>query len=342
MYIEYLKNSILPIHPNLGNIILKYSYFRDEDANKQLIENCRIGSRIGVDDAIGKDNVCYKWDDGFLAACKGGNMEIIKLLYSKREDNKMEGTLIYEGIKNICSGGYVDIFKYYYKVLMELLKDIPDTRMMMKIVSCGNNNDNEILNFYNKDINDFLLVACKSRNLDLIKLLISMGVNDWNGGMKTALNENNTEVAELMITKGANDWSEGLIGACKNNNSSIINLMIEKGANNWNKGLYGACIGGHENIVNMMIEKGANNWNVGLFGASINGNIDIVNMMISRGANIFDACLIQAYNNHHMNIVELLLSRGASTELYQILQNGIRYSSYRNGMIWRGYIIYEI
>jgi ankyrin repeat protein len=42
------------------------------------------------------------------------------------------------------------------------------------------------------------------------------------------------DIVKMMIDKGANDWNWGLRGACRSGHIEIIKLMIDKGANNWN------------------------------------------------------------------------------------------------------------
>ena len=65
------------------------------------------------------------------------------------------------------------------------------------------------------------------------------------------------DIVKLMIEKGANDWNDGMYSACQRGHMEVVKYMIEKGAKSWNDGIYGACLGGHGEIVKLMIEKGA-------------------------------------------------------------------------------------
>jgi ankyrin repeat protein len=65
------------------------------------------------------------------------------------------------------------------------------------------------------------------------------------------------QLAKLMIEEGANNWNEGFNNACVGGHLELVNLMIEMGANDWNEGLYWACNCNHIKLVNLIISKGA-------------------------------------------------------------------------------------
>ena len=71
---------------------------------------------------------------------------------------------------------------------------------------------------------------CRGGNIEIVKLMIEKGVNNWNRALYGACRGGNIEIVKLIIEKGANDWNWGLLGACYNRNIKIITLMIEKGA----------------------------------------------------------------------------------------------------------------
>ena len=50
-----------------------------------------------------------------------------------------------------------------------------------------------------------------------------------------ALECNNINIIRLMIEKGANNWNNGLYYACKGGHMEIVKLMIERGADNVQK-----------------------------------------------------------------------------------------------------------
>ena len=131
-------------------------------------------------------------------------------------------------------------------------------------------------------VNNGLYGACRGGNLDLIKLMMTKGANDWNGGLYSACQGGHKEIIELMIAKGAYDWNGGLYSACQGGHKEIVELMIAKGADDYN--LYGGCRGGHKDIVELMILKGAKNLNDGLYGACIGDSKELIKLMILKGA----------------------------------------------------------
>jgi ankyrin repeat protein len=98
---------------------------------------------------------------------------------------------------------------------------------------------------------------CKFGNIDIIKLLISHGADDWNNGLIGACGGGHLELAELMISHGAYVWNFGLIEACKNGHLETANLMIASSADNWTFGLSYACSNGHLELVKLMTSYGA-------------------------------------------------------------------------------------
>ena len=49
------------------------------------------------------------------------------------------------------------------------------------------------------------------------------------------------ELAKLMIEHGTNNWNSGLSSACIGDHIELAKLMIEHGANDFNGGLHDAC-----------------------------------------------------------------------------------------------------
>jgi hypothetical protein len=122
----------------------------------------------------------------------------------------------------------------------------------------------------------------------------------------------NIDVVRLMISLGATNWNNGLQGACKGGHLELVDLMISHGAYDWNLGLYGACEGGHFKLIQLMISRGANDWNNGLLGACTGGHLELAKLMISYGANSWIWPLTEACHNKHNELIQLMLSCGAS------------------------------
>ncbi len=66
-----------------------------------------------------------------------------------------------------------------------------------------------------QDLNDGLLGACFSGNLELVKMMISKGADD----IKLSISSKNIEITKYLISIGANDFDEGLKWACIDRNS---------------------------------------------------------------------------------------------------------------------------
>jgi ankyrin repeat protein len=116
------------------------------------------------------------WGSGLYNACYSGNLEIVKLMIKNGADNWNDG------LYGACEGGH---FCY--------------------------NNHCACFTYDNAHSTRFAYDNARSTRLEIIK---------------------------LMIEKGANNWNDGLCSACRNENLEIVKLMIEKGAthcNNCNK-----------------------------------------------------------------------------------------------------------
>ena len=61
--------------------------------------------------------------------------------------------------------------------------------------------------------------------MELVKLMIEKGANDWNNGLEYACIGGYKEIMKLMIEKGANNLQEGLEIANKYNHLEIINYL---------------------------------------------------------------------------------------------------------------------
>lgn len=72
--------------------------------------------------------------------------------------------------------------------------------------------------------------ACFRGYIDIVKLAIAYGANNWDHGLHSACQGGHLDIAEFMIELGACRWNYGLYGACRENKSATIALMLAKGA----------------------------------------------------------------------------------------------------------------
>jgi len=123
-----------------------------ENENYEFVhKNKNISININIVHKLIK-NGYNNWNTGLLYACRYGNIDIVKLMIEKGATNDNNGfrPIFNHALYNAClfNSGY-NIVKY--------------------MIEIGADNYNEGLYY-----------ACRSRNLDIINLLIDKGANDWN------------------------------------------------------------------------------------------------------------------------------------------------------------------
>ena len=64
------------------------------------------------------------------------------------------------------------------------------------------------------------------------------------------------EIVKLIIKHGENDWNIGLQDACLYGHVNVVCLMIQLGADNWRQGLSQVCEGlNNDNGVRLTLER---------------------------------------------------------------------------------------
>ena len=87
----------------------------------------------------------------------------------------------------------------------------------------------------NKDIGaniNVLQIACTNNCIEIVDSLINKFSHEWiaEWGMEMACRGGHINIIKLMIKKGANNWNWGLAIACKFYYQEVVKLMIENGA----------------------------------------------------------------------------------------------------------------
>lgn len=206
---------------------------------------------------------------------------------------------------------------------------------------------------------DSMFSACKSGNVDIVKLLIrnrchvkysflwacGMGYTDileilfrindtdwdWGRGVDRACENGHMKVIKVLMEKAKEDyvwdWNYYLRSACRGGNMEIVKFLIEKGANEWNRGLVNACDGGHLEVVKLLIERGANDWNRGLSAACSQGHVEVVELMMELGANDWNEGFFRATENRKLITANLMLEKGATNleECYRFAEDHFFY-----------------
>ena len=100
---------------------------------------------------------------------------------------------------------------------------------------------------------------------------MGFSLDEINWGMAEAAFLGYLDIVRLMLFRGANNYNTGLTSAASGGHLDIVLLMLEQGANNFNEAMARAAHRGHEDIVRLMLFRGANNYNTGLTSAASGG-----------------------------------------------------------------------
>jgi ankyrin repeat protein len=246
-------------------------------------------------------------DPIMCGACRGGHIDIINMFYSKF-DSRYEDL----AVSACCSGGHVNALK-------RLLELGADKNHLNLENACSSNNVEmveyvlSIGKFNGKSIDKGFKRACRCGNIEIIKLLASLGCENFNNGLKVASYSGNIEAVKLLLSYGANNIDEAFIAACEGNYLEVARLLVTgiKDQDSINKGM-SVCKYKNIELVGFLLEHGANNFNSFMEGAAIRGSFEIVKMMIEHGANKFNRCMEYATNIGSIEIVKLMIELGAN------------------------------
>jgi len=158
--------------------------------------------------------------------------------------------------------------------------------------------------------------ACLNGDIEIVKTMTEkLDTIDLFHGFCDACRGGHIEIIELLISDDVNDWNKGLGFACLYDRVAVVHFFIEKGANDWNNGLNNACRGDHVDIINLMIEKGANDWYMALFFSIMYGrNYDIHMLMIKKGA---------YYNGHHKSLNKFIIKKFTEKHIIRCILNNL-------------------
>jgi ankyrin repeat protein len=107
-----------------------------------------------------------------------------------------------------------------------------------------------------------LLGACYGGHLELAKLMIKHGADNFNNGLNWACRNGHLELVNLVIEHGADDFNQGLIAACMGGHLELAKLMIGRGAYSFNRSLRWTVHCGHHELTKLLIEHGADRYHV--------------------------------------------------------------------------------
>lgn len=173
---------------------------------------------------------------------------------------------------------------------------------------------NLALNFRDHDVcdlNEALSMAAEKGHVELVGRMIELGAND----LDTAMAESrNLDMVRLMMNYGANDYLGTAMRAAERGHVDIVNYMLNFETGDYDLILESSARGnqpGNIEIAKLMVALGASSYNSTMVEASISGNIDIVRLMLSHGAYDYDKSLTYAVHGRNIEIVKLMLAHGA-------------------------------
>lgn len=195
-----------------------------------------------------------------ISSSKSNNFELVTLITEEviKKRKRYLGHFDFQSWKNVIDiaseNGYVAIIRWFKELTHRLPQwkeeynfEKMDTNILNSAIANGHIS---IVEFILKDttefeLNQWMLRICKNQNIAMVELLIKLGADDWNVGLRGACEGGSLEIVKLMLFKGANDFNMGLCLACygmiydyySENYIAIIQLMIDHGATNFNTAL---------------------------------------------------------------------------------------------------------
>lgn len=100
-------------------------------------------------------------------------------------------------------------------------------------------------------LNRIMRIAAINGQIDIIKLMIEKGANDFNNTMVEAASGGHIDIVKLMIQQGATDFALAMIMASDGGHKDIVELMIEKGVTDFDLAIAKASLYGRQNILNI-------------------------------------------------------------------------------------------
>lgn len=342
-----------------------YYQFIKVDKNIKTIRSLNNACELGnVDEVkvIIRSNILSKYHiNTMYYACKGGNIEIIKLIHKvcNRTNNGREMVDIWNsGLEGACEGGQVNIINMYKHNIHKL-----DSNFMCNCFknACMSGNI-ECINYIigMDDHNSYgiwrvgLLGACQGGHIGAIELTLNKGRfidgSEWYIGILEACKRGHIEAVEYMLSRYtlSKILNDMLVSACSVGNMQMVEFIISKSATDLeycpNTCLKYVCREGHMQMVQYLISEGATDWNGGLVASCYGGHLEIAKLMITKGATEFSEGLGHLCDNldncveDNIQIAKIILSK--NIEDLKDLSLGF-YSACRGGCVEIAELVFE-
>lgn len=139
-----------------------------------------------------------------------------------------------------------------------------------------------------------MILACKSGNADIVKLLMKNKCHLWECSFLWICEMGHKDILEMLLAIDDSNWNwgAGVYEACKRGHMEVVEFLIEKAEKSynwdWNYCLEGACEGANIGIIKLLIEKGASNWNQCLGSISEAEQLEIIEFALKKATVCID------------------------------------------------------
>lgn len=244
----------------------------------------------------------------FIRACESGDLTSVVSLHGHDFGEKTLAIAMYHA----CRGYHTNVVDFF----------------LSNPTYCGISGISGINIF-----NDGLIGACEEGYLDLVKLMIENGANNFDDGLvSTCCCCGNYEIAKLMIEKGATVLEDHFIHACSLGRLDLVKLLIGYGHGTfcYDYALQLACRNHRYEVIKLLLIYGATSLNEGLeYLYKKNYRQNALEIFIY---NQPQPCTVTETTDME-KIVQLLIHEGAYNYTCLILSN--------NFMFYRLYCIYS-
>ena len=151
----------------------------------------------------------------FLYSCKYGWINMV--------EETMQSLSNYwnKGMYHACRGGHIDIIKLMIEKAMidgSEMVQVDGSEMVRRTIDLNHLQSSLDANDWNRGMYN----ACSGGHIDIVKLMIENGANNWNRGMYCACNGGHIDIVKLMMEKAMVDGSEMVRGTIDLNHLRTI------------------------------------------------------------------------------------------------------------------------
>lgn len=239
-----------------------------------------------------------KYPKCFVNACKGGHLELVKMLDPGRNNVRSQG------MEKAHKYGRKDVVKYLLSIGVKYY-------ISPMSVACKNGD----IDYVRKHLPDVLhkehtplfCIVCMHGHKDLINLFIERGYIAIRYGMNAACAKNRMDIAEFLLTKGG-EWERGLDGLCKHRHNNLIMSILEEHPEYKKHALECAAYHGNLDVLKSIVDKYGLGGDV-LHKAISGDQIDVIKYLHSIGVKAKQSYIDYARRLDYDDIVRELTVR---------------------------------